>query len=90
MNTKIALKALKFAFLPTITILIFMIVGCFSFIEPFKFLISDSTGAIWLRVVLVISEIAAFVIAYCVYFERQPMSELNIKVGGLEKSFNKA
>lgn len=56
MNIKILMQALKFACLPTLSILVLLFFGFFSITETFAFISSNSGWAIALRVAIVLAE----------------------------------
>lgn len=69
MNFKILMQALKFACLPTISILTLLFFGFFSIDKTIEFIASDNGWAIALRVILVIAEIALVWIMYDYYLD---------------------
>jgi hypothetical protein len=64
MKTKYLLQSLKFAFLPTICVLILLFFGFFDISETIKFISSNNGFAIMLRVALIVAEITLVYIMY--------------------------
>lgn len=71
MNVKILGKAMGFMFLPTFGVLLVLLVGFFDPIAMWTFIKSDSGWAIFIRVVLLIAEIALVLIMYFRYLEKE-------------------
>jgi hypothetical protein len=69
MNIKIFAKALRFACLPTLSILVLLFCGFFSISKTLAFISSSDGWAIALRVGLMIAEIALIYIMYMQYLE---------------------
>lgn len=56
MNLKILFKAMSFMFLPTLGVMLLLLVGFWSATDLWKFIISDTGGAITIRILLFIAE----------------------------------
>ena len=69
MKTKYLFQALKFACLPTLSVLLLIVCGFFSVTKALDWISSDSSWAIALRILLVIGEIALVAIMYFNYEE---------------------
>lgn len=69
MKTKYLFQALKFACLPTLSVLLLIVCGFFSITKALDWISSDSGFAIALRIILVLAEIALVVIMYFNYEE---------------------
>lgn len=69
MKIKYLFQALKFACLPTISVLLLIICGFFSISKALDWISSDSGWAIALRILLVIGEIALVAVMYFNYEE---------------------
>lgn len=69
MNIKVLMQALKFACLPTLSILVLLFFGFFSITETFSFISSNNGWAITLRVAIVIAEGALVWFMYCHYLD---------------------
>lgn len=67
MKIKYLFQALKFACLPTLSILVLLFCGFFSISKTIDFISSDSGWAIALRVLLVIAEIVLIIVMYLQY-----------------------
>ncbi len=76
MKTKYLLQALKFACLPTLSVLVLLFVGFFSVTKPLAFISSDNGFAIALRVLLVIAELSLVYYMYKMYEEEDKKQEL--------------
>lgn len=80
MKTKYLFKALKFACLPTLSVLILLFFGFFSISKTIDFISSDSGWAIFLRVLLVLLELALVIIMYHHYkdtdFDKQEIPNM--------------
>lgn len=61
---KAFLKALSFMFLPTVGVILFMMLACWSVTKPFIFLTSDNGWAILIRVLITALEIGLIVYLY--------------------------
>lgn len=67
MNTKALMQALRFACLPTISVLILLFFGFFSITKTIAFISSDNGWAIAIRVILVIAEMCLIWFMYEIY-----------------------
>ncbi len=67
MNTKYLFQALKFACLPTLSVLTLLFFGFFDIQKTISFIASDNGWAITLRIILAIAEIALVIIMYYHY-----------------------
>lgn len=70
MNTKYLFQALKFACLPTLSVLTILFFGFFNISNTIAFISSSNGWAVFLRIILVIAEIALVVIMYK-HYEKQ-------------------
>lgn len=71
MNIKALFKAIRFAFLPTLSVLILLFFAFFSISKTIAFISSDSGWAIALRIFLVVAELAMIVIMYFHYLAEE-------------------
>ncbi len=67
MNAKILAQALKFACLPTLSVLVLLFFGFFSISKTIAFISSDDSWAVFLRVTAVIAEIILVTVMYKQY-----------------------
>lgn len=76
MEIKLLLKALKFACLPTLSVLTLLFFGFFSISKAIAWISGDSTFAIVIRVLLVIAEIALVCFMYQNYVEEEKLEKI--------------
>lgn len=76
MDIKLLLKALKFACLPTLSVLVLLICGFFSITKAIAWISSDQGFAITIRVLLVIAEIALIWYMYSLYVEEEKLKKM--------------
>lgn len=76
MKIKLLFKALKFACLPTLSMLTLLICGFFSISKAIAWISSDAGLAIFLRVALVIAEIVLIYIMYEHYREEEQKKDI--------------
>jgi len=69
MNIKVLMQALKFACLPTLSILVLLFFGFFSITETFAFISSSNGWAIALRIAIIIAEGGLVMYMYFHYLE---------------------
>lgn len=79
MNIKVLAKALRFACIPTLSVIVLLFCGFFSISKTIDFLQSNNGWAIALRIILAIGEITLIVVMY-----RQYLKE-DIKENALNK-----
>lgn len=76
MKIRVLFQALKFACLPTLSILLLLFFGFFSISKTIAFISSDNGWAIFIRVVLVIAEIALVYVMYEHYNEEDTKKQI--------------
>lgn len=75
MNYKILARALKFAFLPTLSVFVCIWFAVLSVTDVFQFLLSDSGWAIAMRIFLLIVEVAIVAYMYFYYLKEEKIKE---------------
>lgn len=84
MNTKYLFQALKFACLPTLSVLTILFFGFFNILETINFISSTNGWAILLRIIMVIAEIVLVIIMYYKY--RKEGELLDAKNGKIDSN----
>lgn len=91
MDYKILAKALKFAFLPTLSVFVCIWFAVLSVTDVFQFLLSDSGWAIAMRIFLLVVEVAIIAYMYFYYLEEEKIKEgLRSEDGWQERGTNKS
>lgn len=86
MNYKILFKSLKFAFLPTFSVLMLLFFAFFSISKTLAFIGSNNWIAILLRVILFVAEVGLVCYMYNQYIEEENLNAaISLKEGDLKK-----
>ncbi len=81
MKAKYLFQALKFACLPTLSVLTLLFFGFFNIRKTLDFIGSDNGWAVFLRILLVILEIALIVIVYYHYEQKGILEDIKKNAG---------
>lgn len=76
MNLKILFKAMSFMFLPTLGVMLLLLVGFWSVTDLWKFITSDTGGAITIRILLFIAECGLVIGMYFYYLDEYTKEQL--------------